>query len=105
MTNQELQAIFQAAENEAETIFDVYEFLSGYEGKYLEMPFAKIKPTIYEAYELYYSHKNKVGDIIQAIITADYSNLIKQFNYDDLINQIPEEYRAVFTQLIEENLE
>lgn len=105
MTNLQLQTIFQTAEAESETIFDTYEFLADYAEGYLEMPIAKIKPTIYDAYELYCSHKNKVSDIIEAIIKADYSNLIKQFNFDDLINQIPEEYRPFLAQLIEENLD
>lgn len=105
MTNQELQTIFQTAEAEAQNIFDVYEFLTDYEERYKEMPIAKVRHTIYDAYELYCSHKNKVSDIISAIINADYSNLINHFNFNDLINQIPEEFRPLLSQLIEENMD
>lgn len=105
MTNQQLELIFKTAEDESETVFDVYEFLENYADKYQEMPIAKIKPTIYDAYELYCSHKNKVGDIITAIINADYSNLVSHFNFNDLINQIPEEFRPLLSQLIEENMD
>jgi len=105
MTNLQLQTIFQSAEADSETIFDTYEFLADYAEEYLEMPMAKIKPTIYDAYELYCSHKNKVSDIIAAIINADYSNLINQFNFNDLINQIPEEFRPLLSQLIEESMD
>lgn len=102
MTNQELQTIFQAAEVETQNIFDVYEFLAGYAEAYQEMPISKIKPTIYDAYELYCSHKNKGMAILNAILNADYSDLINQFSLDKLFNQIPEQYQEVIMQLLEE---
>jgi hypothetical protein len=105
MTNNELQQIFQTAETDSENIFDIYDFLADYEEKYKEMKISKIKPTIYDAYELYCNHKNKVSDIITAIINADYSNLVNHFNFNDLINQIPEEFRPLLSQLIEENMD
>lgn len=102
MTNKQLHTIFQAAEAESETIFDTYEFLMEYEEDYKEMPIAKVKPSIYDAYELYCSHKDKGMAILNAILKADYSEIIDQFNLDKLFNQIPEEYRSVITQLLEE---
>lgn len=102
MTNQELQTIFQAAEVETQNIFDVYEFLIGYAEAYQEMPIAKIKPTIYDAYELYCSHKNKGMAVLNAILKADYSDLINQFSLDKLFNQIPEQYQEAIMQLLEE---
>lgn len=102
MTNNELQIIFQTAEAESETIFDTYEFLIDYEEKYKDMPIAKIKPTIYDAYELYCSHKNKGMAILNAILKADYSDLINQFSLDKLFNQIPEQYQEAIMQLLEE---
>lgn len=102
MTNKELQTIFQSAEAESETIFDTYEFLADYEEEYLKMPMSKIKETIYDAYELYCSHKNKGMAILNAILKADYSDLINQFSLDKLFNQIPEQYQGTIIQLLEE---
>ena len=102
MTNQELQTIFQAAEAETQNIFDVYEFLMDHAEAYQEMPIAKIKPTIYDAYELYCSHKNKGMAILNAILKADYSDLINQFSLDKLFGQIPEQYQETILQLLEE---
>ena len=36
------------------------------------------------------------------MLTADYSNIIEQFDLKKLIDQIPEEYRGVLEQLVEE---
>lgn len=102
MTNLQLQTIFQSAEADSETIFDTYEFLADYAEDYLEMPIAKIKPTIYDAYELYCSHKNKGMAVLNAILKADYSDLINQFSLDKLFNQIPEQYQEAIMQLLEE---
>jgi hypothetical protein len=102
MTNNELQAIFIAAEEASENIFDIYEFLTKYEEQYKQSNFSKIKPSIYDAYELYYSHKNKAEEIISSILNADYTKLIEQFSLESLVNQIPEEFRPFLSQLIEE---
>lgn len=102
MTNKELEAIFIIAEQNSENIFDIYEELSKYKEQYKKMKIAKIKPTIYDAYELYCNHKNKLMDMFEKVLTADYSNIIEQFDLKKLIDQIPEEYRGVLEQLVEE---
>ena len=102
MTNKELEAIFIVAEQNSENIFDVYDELSNYEDQYKEMNLAKIKPTIYDAYELYCEHKNKFMEMFDKVLTADYSAIIEQFDLKKLFNQIPEQYQGVIKQLIEE---
>ena len=102
MTNKELEAIFIIAEQNSENIFDIYEELSKYKEQYKKMKIEKIKPTIYDAYELYCNHKNKLIDMFEKVLTADYSNIIEQFDLKKLIDQIPEEYRGVLEQLVEE---
>lgn len=108
MTNSELKQIFEAVEIEAENIFDIYDALADFEESYREMNIAKIKPSIYDAYELYVTHKNKDKwkHILNAILKADYSELIAHFSLDKLFDQIPEEYKDTILQLLEEyNLE
>lgn len=102
MTNNELQQIFQTAENNAENIFDIYEFLSNYSDEYLKMPIAKIKPSIYDAYELYYNHKNKWQGILDTILNTDYSSIVEQFNFKDIIEQLPEEFKPLLSILVDE---
>lgn len=102
MTNNQLHTIFQTAESGADNIFDVYDFLNDYAEEYQEMPIAKVKPTIYDAYELYCSHKNKGLEILNAILKADYSAIIDQFDLEKLFNNIPEQYQGVIAQLLEE---
>lgn len=100
--NKELQELFISAETGAETIFDIYEFLADYEEEYNKLPIAKIKNSIYDAYELYSNSKTDMEKIVDRILNADYSKLIEQFNIEKLFNQIPEEYRGIITQLLEE---
>lgn len=102
MTNNELQQIFQTAETNAKNIFDIYEFISNYSDEYLKMPIAKIKPSIYDAYELYCSHKNKWQDILDTILKTDYSSIVEQFNFKDIIEQLPEELKPLFSILVDE---
>ena len=102
MTNKELEAIFIVAEQNSENIFDVYDELSNYEDQYKEMNLAKIKPTIYDAYELYCGHKNKFMEMSDKVLTADYNAIIEQFDLKKLFDQIPEQYQGVVKQLIEE---
>lgn len=102
MTNNELQQIFQTAETNAESIFDIYDFLVDYEEEYKEMKISKIKPTIYDAYELYCSHKNKGLEVVQAILEGDYGKIISQFDLSKLFGQIPQEYQSFILQLLEE---
>jgi hypothetical protein len=106
MTNKELTTIFDLAELNAENIFDTYDFLKDYEESYKEMQIANIKPTIYDAYELYCSHKNNVVEAVKYILDeADFSSIIDAFSLTNLFESIPEEYRSIFKQLIEENLD
>lgn len=102
MTNNELQQIFQTAETNAKNIFDIYEFISNYSDEYLKMPIAKIKPSIYDAYECYYSHKNKWQDILDTILKTDYSSIVEQFNFKDIVEQLPEELKPLFSILVDE---
>lgn len=100
--NKELQQLFITAETGAETIFDVYEFLAEYEEEYNSLPIAAIKPTIYDAYEVYCNSKSDVEKIVDKILDADYSKIIEQFDLEKLFNQIPDEYKGVIGQLLEE---
>lgn len=102
MTNNELQQIFQTAETKAENIFDIYEFLADYEEEYKKMKISKIKSTIYDAYELYCSHKNKWQDILDTILSTDYSSIVQQFNFKDIIEQLPEELKPLLSILADE---
>ena len=104
MTNKELTTIFELAEASSDNIFDIYEALEEHAEAYNEMSIAKIILTIYDAYELYCNHKNKVGDILNAIVNADFSSIAEQFDLGKLFNQIPEEYKGLFEQLIAESI-
>lgn len=102
--NKELQELFVTAESGAETIFDVYDFLTDYEEDYVSsgLVVAKVKPTIYDAYELYRNTKSNAEKAVDKILNADFSKIIEQFDLEKLFNQIPEEYRGVIAQLLEE---
>lgn len=104
MTNKDLITIFELAEASSDNIFDVYEALEEHAEAYNEMSIAKIVLTIYDAYELYCSHKNKANDILNAIINADFGSIIEQFDLGKLFDQIPEEYKGLFEQLIAESI-
>lgn len=103
MTNKDLITIFELAEASSDNIFDVYEALEEHADAYNEMSIANIILTIYDAYELYCSHKNKGKDILNAIVNADFSSIIEQFDLGKLFDQIPEEYQSLMKQLIQEN--
>ena len=106
MTNKELITIFKLAESESENIFDIYDYLSNYEDKYQELKIASIKSTIYEAYETYYNHKNKIIEAVKYILNeVDFSSIVEAFDFTELLEQIPEEYMGVFKQLIEDTLD
>ena len=103
MTNAELITIFELAEASSDNIFDVYEALEAHADAYNEMPIARIKPSIYDAYELYCGHKNKGMEILNAILNADFTSIVEQFDLGKLFDQIPEEYKGIFEQLIAES--
>lgn len=106
MTNKELITIFEKAEMGSENIFDIYDYLSLYEKDYQEFSLIKICPTIYDAYELYSKHQNKMIDAIKYFLNeADFSSIVNLFDFTDLLNQIPEEYSGVIKQLMEEVIE
>lgn len=102
MTNNELKQIFEIAEAEAENIFDIYDFLINYEEEYKEMKIARVKPTIYDAYELYQKSKSPFEGILNMLLTADYSGIIEQFDLEKLFNQIPDQYKELITQTLDE---
>jgi hypothetical protein len=102
MTTKELYNIMLAAETASDNIFDTYLFLADYAEEYLESVFSKIKPTIYDAYELYCSHKNKGLEILDAVINGDYTKILEQFDLNRLFSQIPEQYQGIILQLLEE---
>lgn len=102
MTNNELVTIMTTAQISSENIFDIYEKLSDYQEEYSKMPIAKIKPTIYDAYELYVKSTPAWEKIINTILNADYTKIIEQFDLNKMIEQIPEEYRSFFGDLISE---
>ena len=103
MTNKELITIFELAEASSDNIFDVYEALEVHADAYNEMSIANIVLTIYDAYELYCNHKNKANDVLNAIVNADFSSIVEQFDLGKLFDQIPEEYKGLFEQLIAES--
>lgn len=106
MTNSELITVFKMLREDYENIFDIYEELEKYEELYKEMKISKIKPTIYDAYELYCNNENKVVEAIKYILyNVDFSVIADAFNIGDLIDQIPVEYRDVFGQLIKDTLD
>jgi U3 small nucleolar RNA-associated protein 14 len=106
MTNSELISVFVMAEEDSENIFDIYEKISEYEELYKNTTISKIKPTIYDAYELYCSHKNNIVEAVKYILDeVDFSEIANAFNFADLLDQIPEEFTGVIKQLINETLE
>lgn len=102
MTNNELKQIFEIAEAEADNIFDIYDFLINYEEEYKNTRMAKIKPTIYDAYELYQKSKSPFEGILDMILTADYSKITEQFDLEKLFNQIPDQYKELILQTLDE---
>lgn len=102
MTNKELVTIFELAETNSDNIFDIYDALAVHAEAYAKLQIASVKPTIYDAYELYCNHKNKGMEILNAVLNADFSSIIDQFNLDKLFDQIPEQYHGVIAQLLEE---
>lgn len=102
--NKQLQELFITAETGSETIFDIYDFLADYEEDYASsgLSIAKTKSTIYDAYELYCSHKNDAERVVDKILNADFSKIVEQFDLEKLFNQIPDEYKGVIAQLLEE---
>lgn len=103
MTNAELITIFELAEASSDNIFDIYEALEVHAETYNEMAIARIKPSIYDAYELYCGHKNKGMEILNAILNADFTSIVEHFDLSKLFDQIPEEYKGMFEQLIAES--
>lgn len=102
MTNEELKQIFETIEAEAENIFDIYDALTKFEEAYQEMSIAKIKPTIYDAYDTYCKHQPVWEKVLNKILTADYANIVEQFDLSKLVEQIPEQYKSLLGDLIDE---
>lgn len=102
MTNEELVSLINTVQIKHENIFDIYLELSEHQEEYLKMPIAKIKPTIYEAYELYMQSTPTWEKVINKILQADYAQIIEQFDISKILESIPEEYRAFFGDLLSE---
>lgn len=100
MTNLELEIEFQDIEENSLTIFDVYEKLALLEKDYKAMPISKIIKTVYEAYELYHSHKDIADKLVKTIASMDFSNIIESFDLTKIVDQIPTEYKKILAELI-----
>lgn len=100
--NLDLDILFTQLTIECDNIFDIYLELKKYEEAYEELELSDIVPDIYKAYELYHSHLDPAARIIKAITNADWSNLIDAFDFDKIIEKIPEEYKGILLQLIDE---
>lgn len=106
MTNKELITIFESTELLEDNIFDIYESLMDYEEEYQQLEISKIIPSIYDAYEIYCKHKNHIQETINYIMNEiDFSGIVEMFNLNNLLDQIPEEYKGVFGKMIQDTLE